>query len=99
MGKYNSLCWLTLTQFPAQCPVVHAMIGGKHMAVTDEGPSAALLEPDHPGILVGGSVGATADPIRDIFLAAVTFLGSGLNLSQQYYINYSIFMATTKYHI
>ena len=72
---------------PAPCTAVNTVIGSQHMAVTYQGPSAAHLEPDHPGILVGRSVGATADPIGDIFLAAVTFLGSGLNLSQQYYIN------------
>ena len=60
---------------PAPRTVVNTVMGGQHVAVTDQGPSAARLEPDHPGILVGRGDGPTADPvILSIFLAALTIL-------------------------
>ena len=61
---------------PVPRTAINTVIGSQNVAVTDQGSSAAHLEPDHPGILVGRGDGATADPIRDIFHAALTFIGS-----------------------
>ena len=61
---------------PVPCTAIDTVLGGKNMAVADERSSTALLEPDHPWILVRRSDGATADPkmgpFANIFLAALT---------------------------
>ena len=61
---------------PVPCSAIDTVLGGKDMAVADERAPTAHLEPDHPGILVGRSIGATADPnvghFAIIFLAALT---------------------------
>ena len=57
------------------------------MAVADEGTTTADLSPDHPGILVGRSVGTPLDPVgRGVLQAAVAKTRrSGLGLTFGYY--------------
>ena len=39
------------------------MVGGEDVSVADEAPAAGILQPHHPGILVGGGVRPADDAV------------------------------------